>query len=874
MTNINLQSMDDQKNKQQEVLVVPNNKDKSLDRKWYSRWYDSKDWGTGMKTALIEHYGELGLGEYLFNGGMLIRKGSRKGVKFTHFDNTRSFLKFYNGVDKSCDYHEFILEYQPTKLVIDLDLKKYPDDLDINLYLKCLIKSAYRVIYGAFEIDTARQSDIAYGDIEDDDDIIICCSSGIDDGHYKHSYHIIFRYFVIDSRVAIEFITLLQRFFYDCHPEYDFGGEEEPIDNFYKSSYSLRLADSCKNGRKKEIVNGIDTIKDTLLTYNPDEKFKLSYKEILKEIEEYEKSEITVEDEEINKLLVDAGFKGLFYTENTKNIVFRKEEEGYCPICDKNHGGLGGAIWGFNGWINYTCFRATTYSPDKKWMNIYKPVIGVTDGIPDVVNPKVDICWSDLELKYEPCEVDQYTIEEIKKFLIQTVVKTTVASKGRYLLKSIIEDVFGTRRVTLNPQSITDFKSIARDIIFKITQKNDKDVLEVVNINLYEIFQLVRKQCSYQQAFFIPCSTDFIKSLTERKRRCISTFLGFVGDIEVDGNAEEVCQPILDHMRNILCDGDDECYRFLLSLLSHIVKNPSIKTEMCTIFQGLEGGGKTCFLKFLREKVFGEDYSIDCSIKEACRKFNILSKNRVIVTFTESKNYEGNEFHDKLKKIISDYNQHIEEKNVNPEDLKNFANYFLDTNSYNPVTVTKNDRRFFCLAVNNKYAKNVAPKEERIKYFTQLHNCFDIAGPYFFNYLKNLDMVYFPDDVPMTEFKKLLEEDSYGLPLEFLKDYYIDRKPNNKVHLVTLYNSFINWGKDQGINITYKSRTFNKEMKRIFGSSSINYYRMNGSQKLGIDFQQINLLTSITRNTSLEFMQKYLDEDDGNDNEKFDTNNW
>eukprot|EP01049_Picozoa_sp_SAG25_P012747 SAG25_NODE_1795_length_2322_cov_113.568601_1_plen_686_part_10 len=83
---------------------------------------------------------------------------------------------------------------------------------------------------------------------------------------------------------------------------------------------------------------------------------------------------------------------------------------------------------------------------------------------------------------------------------------------------------------------------------------------------------------------------------------------------------KKACQPILDHIKNILCSGDETQFQFIVKSCARILQGVEkgqmhwIKTEVCILFISLQGTGKGSITEHMR-RIIGK-YAYQCSKKD------------------------------------------------------------------------------------------------------------------------------------------------------------------------------------------------------------------------------------------------------------------
>ena len=114
----------------------------------------------------------------------------------------------------------------------------------------------------------------------------------------------------------------------------------------------------------------------------------------------------------------------------------------------------------------------------------------------------------------------------------------------------------------------------------------------------------------------------------------LSLFTGFTFR-EMNDVDEGKISLFINHIKNVIANGNEELYRYILSWIAFIVQNPGKKTETCLMLLGEEGTGKTMFTTVIC-KLFG-DYALPniASIDDVVGQFNSITENKILVVLNE-----------------------------------------------------------------------------------------------------------------------------------------------------------------------------------------------------------------------------------------------
>ena len=132
---------------------------------------------------------------------------------------------------------------------------------------------------------------------------------------------------------------------------------------------------------------------------------------------------------------------------------------------------------------------------------------------------------------------------------------------------------------------------------------------------------------------------------------------------EADASNEEDAKPILDHIKELWCKGDEETYNYILNLFSHYIQKPHIKTGVLLALKSKQGGGKGIILNKLH-KIIGDDHYIQNSNADYLfGNFNGQLEGKIVCNLDEAlwggdKKKEG-----MMKNKITESSQQINKKN-------------------------------------------------------------------------------------------------------------------------------------------------------------------------------------------------------------------
>ena len=171
-------------------------------------------------------------------------------------------------------------------------------------------------------------------------------------------------------------------------------------------------------------------------------------------------------------------------------------------------------------------------------------------------------------------------------------------------------------------------------------------------------------------------------------------------------SVQELVQPFIRHVRDVLANGDEDVTQWLLDWFANMVQRPHMPSHVLLIFRGLQGCGKGILFDFYRNKVLGEL----CSTQTDNPEQNCFGKhascwiNAVLFQIDEAKSMY--EYIERVKNSVTASERIYEGKNKAEIPLPNLCNFVITTNNKNPVRIDPDDRRCALFEVSQIYKGN------------------------------------------------------------------------------------------------------------------------------------------------------------------------
>lgn len=234
------------------------------------------------------------------------------------------------------------------------------------------------------------------------------------------------------------------------------------------------------------------------------------------------------------------------------------------------------------------------------------------------------------------------------------------------------------------------------------------------------------------------------------------------------------CSTILHHLHEVVADGHDEYYWWLLRWMAHLVQHPEEKPGVALVLKGEKGTGKSVVADMLG-RFCPSNYVKDANSDRILGKFNGIFQTALVYSFEEAFWSGDKKAEEHIKHIISDEKMTYERKGMDAIKGRNFTRFVICSNRDWVVPATPDDRRWFVLQVSRKYQQDAA-------YFSKLWAALDgdeIAA--FMDHLLKVDLsgfnVHKPPRTPWLMEQAIQSLDPYdGWLLDLLQTGEINRK--------------------------------------------------------------------------------------------------
>lgn len=193
------------------------------------------------------------------------------------------------------------------------------------------------------------------------------------------------------------------------------------------------------------------------------------------------------------------------------------------------------------------------------------------------------------------------------------------------------------------------------------------------------------------------------------------------------------CKLFLAFVRDVICSGHTDLYDYVTKWLAHMVQLPANLPESALVMRGKQGTGKNTFAGVIGHLL--QQYYLEITSMESITgRFNGHLKNVLLLHANEAI-WGGNKASaGKLKSLITDSHQTIEQKGRDIIRVRSFIRLIVSSNETWAVPADADDRRFVFLDVSDSHKENEP-------YFAAIHDEMNGSGlGAFMAYLQGIDL--------------------------------------------------------------------------------------------------------------------------------------
>jgi len=281
-------------------------------------------------------------------------------------------------------------------------------------------------------------------------------------------------------------------------------------------------------------------------------------------------------------------------------------------------------------------------------------------------------------------------------------------------------------------------------------------------------------------------------------------------------DAEGVAK-ILNHIKEVFCNDNQEHASYILRWMANIVKFPWKKTEVLLLLFGVEGCGKSMIIDFFANMVLGPHLSFQTATPgiDVFGKFAV-GTHRKLLCFCDEGGEELGKYQDMLKNLITAKAIRVEKKGQDIRLEDNYTNVIVASNNAGPVRISSNDRRVVAFHCSDKYKDNQ-------EYFSDLAVSLasDVCARAFYDYLLAYDVeenYAFQAHRPITAYYESLMATSLPIFWRFWSAKCLAETKNVKTEQArTLHREFLAWKTEREYECVYTEARFGRELNELVG---------------------------------------------------------
>ncbi len=209
------------------------------------------------------------------------------------------------------------------------------------------------------------------------------------------------------------------------------------------------------------------------------------------------------------------------------------------------------------------------------------------------------------------------------------------------------------------------------------------------------------------------------------------------------------CDLFLSMVRDVICSGKEELYKYVMAWCADAVQNPAERPGVVLVLKGGQGFGKGTLAREFGE-LFGAHFLHLHHAEHLTGRFNAHLANTLLL-FADECFWAGDKQHESaLKALITEPTVPIEYKNKDIITVRNHVRVVMASNKDWVVPAALDDRRFCVIDVSDRHAKDTP-------YFKAIHDQMKAGGAaalldHLLKFdLSGIDLRAIPDTAARTE---------------------------------------------------------------------------------------------------------------------------
>ncbi len=158
--------------------------------------------------------------------------------------------------------------------------------------------------------------------------------------------------------------------------------------------------------------------------------------------------------------------------------------------------------------------------------------------------------------------------------------------------------------------------------------------------------------------------------------------------------------PFLELSRFLFKDLPPDSQDLPLKLMAYKAQHPGEKIPLAIVMVGLQGSGKSLWADILREAF--EPYSKEIGSRVLASEYNGFIESSLLAVIGEAEPEDLQRHGGVLRSLITDVNQHMNEKYRKARQIKSYTFYIINSNKHGVAAYSQDDRRMFVISCPEK----------------------------------------------------------------------------------------------------------------------------------------------------------------------------
>tara|TARA_R110000824_G_scaffold178870_3_gene358830 strand:- start:418 stop:2622 length:2205 start_codon:yes stop_codon:yes gene_type:complete len=153
------------------------------------------------------------------------------------------------------------------------------------------------------------------------------------------------------------------------------------------------------------------------------------------------------------------------------------------------------------------------------------------------------------------------------------------------------------------------------------------------------------------------------------------------------------CDLFLRHVRDVVCQGRQQDYNWIMNHFAHLIQYPEKKPETAIVIVGKKGTGKSMIFSVMGA-LMKQHYFVSAQLRHLLDKFNVHMAPLLIFQFEEAFWAGNKQAEGVLKHLITGKTLAVEPKGIDPYTIDSYMRNYMTSNESWAVPASVDERRF------------------------------------------------------------------------------------------------------------------------------------------------------------------------------------